>query len=735
MSNEKTEGGLIWSPLFNVTSKEIESFINALETYSNEFSLENFVELALGYEHHKREDKDLLQATKIAIFKLVLMHPTFAQDVLSEEDYKKAQSTYKRGQFNSGALKNLLNCFLKAYQFFYQYNKSVELYLLLWCEIQNQYELIKSAQVEKAFGPLKKVVEDVASGVKADCFLDATRPSLDIYSLDKSLNEYLINKYGYDFNNANYGTKASFGGKEKNKLLQLAIYNDKDFWKDKSFFVVGFINSVLDRNSEKHAEKILDYIFSRLTSHPLTKALMDEGLSLSLYDSQAYIDFFSMQFKKLGYSLDLLYPLTSVEGLEEKCKRGEEVFNSFLYSYVYPNNKDEIKRMLREDLHKKSTKKSLSVFEAISFCTLRMNIWGDYNKALRYVCPDFFLEESFWKRVYLKAYEASLYLEKAGLNACLFESFHEAFLTIEEISGIETSAQRDTYARDRSFDKLKAILSDFGVTISESNKADYINALLDKTVASSLETERFPVLEQLGDAIYGFAVAEMIFYNPVYINSEESTVSLERRFEEYTCAIGQLKVARNIGTSELYLSPFNIFATRDNELDYAQEKKDEEQKYLADSLEMILGAVSLDLGYNVAISLAKAMIKKAYEGDFEEELRFSYENVTREDIDRDYWRRILPGLYSYKVYDNSYLHLMYDAFFKLIGCLVLKTEAKNERRFITFGSCGLSQIFNRDNDLAGMVCPVFHCYLNNGLDKVIELYKDSALEAYNKLDK
>ena len=741
MSNETFEGGLIWSPLFNASEREIEDFIQKLKSntlFLNGFPLKIFVTDILGYTHDQSEDEDFLQATQFAIFNIAIMHTTFAHDVLTEEDYKKAQSTYKRDQLNSGALKELLDCFLKACRFFFKHDESCDLRALLWCDIKEKTELIKSNRLEKSFGPLKRIIEEIASGVKADCFFDAVNSLAHCSSLKAELNEYLINKYSYDFNKNTLYASCSFNG-EENKLLQLALYENESFWEDKCFFIVEFVNCVFKKNSKKHAEKILDYIFSKLTSHPRTKALIDNNLSLSLYNSKPFVDYFSTQFKKLGYSMDLLYPLVPVENEKEKCKKGEEIFNSFLYKYVYPDSKEQIQRMLKEELQTKNGKIPLSLFEAIDFCVIKMNIFGDYGNALKIICPNFYLEESLWKRVYLKAYEASLNLKESNLNSHLFDSFYDMFFIIESNFGIETSAQLDTYARECAFIELKAILSDFGVSISDSKKADYINALLDRTISRSLETERFPVLEQLGDSIYGFAVAEMLFYMPVYVGNEESTDNLTQKFEKYVCASGQLKVAKDTGISKLYISPSYVFATRDN-VNNCDEEKEEQQKCIADSLEMILGAVSLDLGYNVAISLAKAMVKKSYKSDFKEELHFSYENLTKTNIDRDYWRRILPGLYSdgSSPYDRSvhaYTNLMNEAFFKLLGCIVLKTESKDEREFLTYGAFAISRIFNSDNDkdMHSRVCPAFHCYLHNGLDKALELYKDRALEEYNKI--
>jgi len=753
MSNEKfVEGGLIWSPLFNASRKEIIEFINALDSEQKHYKLEFFVQTVLEYSYDESKDEDFLEATKSTIFEFTIELTSFAYDVLTEDEYKKASETYKRGQLNSGALKALLDCFLKACSQFIGAKSNKDMQQLLWANIKRKTAEFKAKRLEKSFGPLKKVVDEAASGVKAECFFKST----DIYEteLNCALNEYLIENYGYDFNKAHKQLPPSsssvyeaFLGKG-NELLQLTLINDKEFWKKKSFFVISFINHVLEKNSERHAQKLLNYIFSKLTANARTNALIKGGLSLGFYDKQSFIDTYSQQFIKAGYSLDLLYPLVAVEEKEEKCKIGKGIFDAFLYDYVYPNSNEQIRECLSGDLSTKGYS-YYSFFDTLNFITISLNITGDYEKALKIICPEFFLSKALWERVYLRIYETSKMIEQNKLYSYLFEHFYDLFSLIESHTGIETAIQLNTDARDRAYDELKGALNDLDVKICDSYKFDYVVSLLDRKSAKLSEAERFPVLEQLGDAIYGFALSEMIFYTPNNNDYEENALSPAQRFEGYACARGQIKIAKKYGIDKMYISVSYASRKRDYDLinsvydltEWDIDNKDEE-KYLADALEMVLGTVALDKGYATAISLAKEMIKSTFEGDFENEVRYSHENVTREDIDKDYFRRILPGLYSsfrevssYNNFASKYLNLMYDSLLKLLACLIFKTEGIEERRFISYGSNAIAYYFEPLTGTSYEVTPLYYCYLREGLDRVIELYKDSALEKYNQKNK
>ncbi len=747
MSVERYEGGLSWSPLFSASKNEISEFLRDLSTnIENRLGLQD-VAVRLSY-HIKIDvmDEDVLEAIKRVIFKYTLEFTSFAKDVLSEDEHEKAFDTYKREQFNSNALNTLLNYYLCAcVRWLRESEQWLSLSFLFWGDIKEQTEKIRNKKVEKQYSPLKKAIEKIASGVKAQCYLDSNKYAFSKYQvLGERLNSYLVEKYGYDFNKVSLYSENSFMGFDgkANELLELALLDDKEFWRTKDFNAIVFINSIYKNNSEKHARKVLDYIFSKITSNRLLETLMDNGLSIGLYDKQSYIDTYSKMLTQNGYSTELMYPLVSVENEEEKCSRGKEIFESFLYGYVYPNNKEIIEERLRGKLNT-PVKKLYTIFGTLNFIVTGLNITEEYARALEIVCPQYFAEESLWKRVYLKTYEMSLRIEQERLYSFMFEDFYNLFAVLEWETGIETAIQLDLGTRNAALNKLKELLKSFDIEISDKMELDYIASLLDRKSAKMTEAERFPVLEQLGDAIYGFAVAEMIFYNPDYDDYADDAMNPKQRFENYISAKGQIKIVEKYNIDQMYISASSVLGKNDERLvngvnDYNRcgETSKEIKKYLADTLEMILGAVALDKGYDVAIDLAKKMIRETFKGDFPRELHYSCKAVVEsKDVDRDYWMRIRPGIHwSLNELRDVYNQFMIGAFYKLMACIVFKTEGINERRKISHVSYDLLECFDVDGYLYS-ISPAYYCYLTEGLYKAVEAFGERALKKYKEKNK
>lgn len=751
MSNERYGGGLVWSPLFSIKREERDKILkNYKQWYRGNEELSGFVYESLNKHGYDYADNDVLEAVKYAILKQLILHTTFASDILNEEDYKKASDTFKRGQYNNGILKQLIGYFLCVRNHLVnEEGKPVcfdnnHFYLLLYGDIETQLAIIREKKVEKEYAPLKKIIENVASGVKSDCYLNVTKDGPHrLEKLKKEVNDYIINKYNYDFKEASRDTDYIYSenfGNSVNEILQLTLINDEKFWKNKDFNVVTFINQVFEKNSEKHAQKIVDYIFDSLKKDENINKLMENNLSIGF----SKINTFKKKFKDYAafknFSKELFYPLFEVENEEEKVQEGKEIFEKFLYDYVYKDDKEKIKERLSKNLKEGTV---YTIFDALNYNVLNYNICNREEKALSVLVPEFFTIENMWKRVYLKSYYLRKETSKEKLNGSLFNCFYNLFELLYEDLGVETSVQLDKESRQNGFKTVRNMLKLNNVYASLERSDDYVSALLDRKSATLKETSRFPVLEQLGDAIYGFAVAEMIFFNPNYDDYAQDAKSPNKRFEDYVCASTQVQIAKKYKIDEMYISASSVLVKYDcNSLrrDYidfeAINRKDDKEKYLADSLEMILGAVCLDKGHDEAITLAKKLICDTFPNDFSEEVRFSYEKIINTEIDKDYLRRIRPGLYGYfdgaeNDINRDYCDMMRDALYKLLGCLILKTTDKNTRWFISGSLYDVFRLFG-DMGYCYEIAPSYYCYLTEGLNKVIETFKDSVLKKYKE---
>ena len=303
--------------------------------------------------------------------------------------------------------------------------------------------------------------------------------------------------------------------------------------------------------------------------------------------------------------------------------------------------------------------------------------------------------------------------------------FIDLIKTIEKNLGICTIHQLDTKERDEKYEKLKKNLKCFNIEISDSKKENYIISLLDRDTAVIEESVKFPALEQVGDAIYNFAVAEGLFYNPNIKN-------MSKKFEDYKRAESQVLIAKKIGLNHLFIHnglPAKYIEFDTIFFDYETFKDEHLQtmnneKYLADSLEMIIASIYFDKGLMVAIDFAKTLLKKTFPNDFPNEIRLSDENRLDESISEFYWMQILPAPHS-----NANINqvLMWDALNKMVLTISIGCEDKEKRKFITINYNNINIYGERD--FYGINW-VFYKYLTNGLNSVLEKYVNIISENY-----
>ncbi|MCM1289581.1 MAG: ribonuclease III domain-containing protein [Corallococcus sp.] len=771
---------LNWSTFFNVTKEEKEEFLKQIRVTNVEnFKLEQY-KFLFTFERHSMLDENFDVAFKIEILNFCIEEANFAADILSEENYLKCLELFKRKQYDSKLLKTLLGtfiCFLSQQE---QKSAGKKLSLYLERDIKKRVNELQEQKAEKAFMPLKKQIDNIAAGVKGYCYLAAENPNdygvrinLD-FQIKTELNVYLKEKYSYDFNalngNWNLGLLVLSGNHidDINHVFQKALYNDNEFWeKHKKFNIVVFLEVVYQVNDSRHAEKILDYIFTEITKIQYGKEILDKSLPLVFLKKEDFL--YGLEERTFRFTFDrfknyydlrvlsknnLCFPFVNVSEADKKIRQGKQIVEEFLHE-IYPDEFECVLEILKSEINAPSTafsarKQALcNVNGQMIVSSKDFDEWNiqhifDYptfgyhnhivdREAVKVYCPEYFSAENIWYRFYLKAfYMFKLVDDKRQCFANLFEVYYDLFQFIEEKAGIKTSYQRNTESRNEAFTKLAKILNRYGITISDEYKSDYIISLLDRKVAIREESERFPVLEQLGDAVYGLAVAEMLFYNPYEKDSAED-------YNDYITAKRQVKVAEKIGVDKLYLSSYSLPRKYESDIlinptneSYALEQEREQfnndKKYIADSLEMIIGTVCKDLGYKTAIDFTKQIIKETYPDKFSKEFR--WEDKSNEIIDKDYWTRILPAPYT--LFDETH-RVLWQAFDKLFKAYVLGTEAVETRRFIT-NSFSDNKLYDNIGT-SYEVNQVFYEYLHKGLECVIEKFSNSVKEKYKELKK
>ena len=753
MSMYRHRDGLFWLSLFSIPSekekKQLLKWINERHIdYTAQWLASEMLELSgMGHSEYRADDPCMQAACEHVALKFMLCDSNLAKDLLSEEELAKANEVYARKQYNSKLLQKILHDFLNI--LIEQQGKN-NLRNLFTISIIDELRKVQEEEINRTYGSLKKAIEKVASGVKSNCYYEAEH---DFYGfitpINDSLNQFLLNKLGYNFNKANErhagnGMSTLFCNYEQkvsNSILQLALVNDADFWANhENFGVVTFLNEIAKLNDIRHAEKVLTFIAENLQKMPHMQLVFEHHFPLWMSKCNELIESledqaFRFAFKRLeSYcdlsivkSVPLCYPMSKAEPAFFEI--GKRVWEHFIRDYNYPNDYEAVEKYLNLEINRfiaKETQEHNDIAVILDAAPFRYSADNEDRRLFTAYHSDCFSFENIWKRVYLKAYAVTLLSDDEQMQfSYLQRIFVDLIKAIERRIGICTVHQLDTSTREKHFEELKRILGTYGINASEEHKNDYIISLLDRDTALIEEAEAFPVLEQIGDAIYGLAVAELLFYDP-------DTENMAEKFEHFTRAEAQVLISKKQGFDKLYLKiGLPAKYVEFDSLFYDYETFDEEklqalngEKYLADSLEMIIGSVYRDLGIEQAIGFAKQLLLKTFPKQLRKEVRPTEENKHNKDIDMDYWSRILPSPCSVM---TGELRTLWNALDKVILIASLGTDDKDKRRYIT-NSFGNTAIYGESHNYG--VAWAFHDYLNNGLQSVLEKYGETIRDNY-----
>lgn len=767
MSFYRQRDGLFWSSLFSVSGEQKKRILNLIKDsqpgYTSQCLTAKMFEFSgmINVSDYRANDHCMQTACERVALKFMLCDSDFAKDVLNDEELEKANEVYARKQYNSKILKKLLNCFFVLLI----HSPDIRAGNLFTIPIIDEFHKVQEDEISSSFGELKKTIEKVAAGIKNNCYYETERCStFPDKQLNGELNQLMLSKVNYDFNKIFNrwpckGQSTLLYNDESNinnSILQLALVSDAEFWsKHENFDIVTFLNSIVEHNDVRHAEKVLSFIIENLQKMPnmnivfknnfplymskydaLVKSLEDQAFRFSFKRLESYCDLTKLE------GVPLCYPMSKADA--SFFEIGKNVWERFISEYNYPNDydvvnhyiADEINRFIAGDTHNYD-----DVAVILDSAPFRYSADSEDRRLFSAYHPDCFSFENIWNRVYLKAYAVTLLAEDDQVQfSYLQRIFVDLIKTIEKRIKICTVHQLDTSTRDKHFLKLKKKLGLYGVEASDENKNNYIVSLLDRDVALLEESALFPMLEQVGDAIYGLAVAELLFYNPDNLfyppdDYDPEGKNIAERFEKFTRAEAQVLISKKFTADELYLqaglpSKFTEYGSIFFDYETYNEEQLQElskEKYLADSLEMIIGAIYVDKGISTALNFSKKLLKETYPEDFSREIHADDRIGQDENIDLDYWPRILPGLYS----ETSHAHrVLWNALNKVILIYSIGTDDKNKRRYIT-DSFGNPNIYEEYTSSLSVSWP-FYYYLHNGLDFVLQKYRDTLLNNYKK---
>ncbi len=747
MSIYRQKDGLFWPSLFLLENeKERKQAFRELRdrpvAYTGAGLAQEMLALAdRGCWEVSPDDPCVQAACEHVALKFMLHDTHLAEEWLSEEELSKAHEVLARKQYNSKLLQSLLQNFLSLLVVRRDRSRLQNLFVI---PLADELSRLREEELDRTCGVLKRTVERIASGVKSSCYYAAEHALSGFAApLQESLNRFLADKTHYDFRKAHeqQATRemstlfCNQEAVECNRLLQLALVNDADFWQAHTHFgVVDFLNAIARENDLRHAEKVLSFIADKLRSMPHMDMVFERNFPLwmSLYDplvSRLEKQAFRFAFKRLEPYCDLTPvrvvtlcpPMSPADNTTLAV--GRALWTRFIAEYNYPTEADAVNRFLETEVERfvrGETHADRDIAVILDAAPFRYAADSEDRRLFAAYHPDAFSCANIWNRVYRKAYAVTLLSsEDQERFSYLQRIFVDLIKAVEKQTGICTVHQLDESTRARQYQALKDRLREYGIEPHDDHTRDYIIALLDRDTARMEEAERFPALELIGDAIYGLAVAECLFYDP-------ATERMPAAFEQYTRAEAQVAIAKKLGLDRLYL-PIGLPAkyVECDALFFDYETADDErrqtllrEKYLADSLEMLLGALYGDIGLEPTLDFVKRLLRDTFPNRFRAEVHPTAEAKRDRDIDGDYWSRILPPPCSPMTAGQSTL---WHALHKVILTVSLGTDNKRKRRFIT-NSLGNTAVYGEAHN-HGLPW-VFHAYLTDGLASALRDHGD-----------
>ena len=482
----------------------------------------------------------------------------------------------------------------------------------------------------KECGDLKKVILKITGGIDNQCFIEWINESPNS-NINEDLEKIFINDFQYNLKRANqYDTFATsfstnlFGLSYADYIMGMEIYPNKEFWflfdsriKHSMFQLLHYIYLY---NGKTYVNKIIKYIFASFnTRHPF-KTIIQNQLPIFIYDKEYLdglirnakmytFDRFS-KFLKLGsnnnYKL-LFYPIYTLPNINEILSDGKKLFDDFI-KYEYQEKTSEVIKIIynleyiiqRETHHKKETIKDCFLSKIID-----MNRYNYKDSdIIASFFPSFFDDENITNRIFIISFITKQMFEKEYYQGMVY-IFEDLLEMLEENLQIIPQVKINNANREEKYLILKNILSKYNIV--PKNKENYVIAMLDRKSATYTEKEKFPVLEQIGDALYEIAVEEILFYSSVSVNETDN----EKK--KYCSANSQCEIVKKMGLNNAYISIYNqmfeFIKLERTELiqdDYDNSK----EKYYADSFEMLLCAIYYDYGLDKTIQWIKTLFLK-----------------------------------------------------------------------------------------------------------------------------
>lgn len=742
--------GLNSKGLNDKTIDEVLSLVKNIEGIESAFSLYSFYSNFVVNNDYKEDlpEKDVMFMIRVEYAKY-LLHHKIHHYLLTEDESKQITVLINRNDFKSKLITKLFN--------------KVDLFL------NKLYNVID--------------IQDFNPNIIYQYMYNAMAYSLSVAYV-KQLNDFITNtnKVLYNFLhalNSNFGIEifihmyntmtAQMKNLERvnrhrvdNYFETLGIKNSNGLNWTLDGYNLGnadilseVFNQIVDNkvNNSKLFLTVINYLYSN-NYIDMGKEIIDKTLALFIEQNNIKI--------KLGkplvfYSKKHINLLTRamVEGVFESDAKMAAVENLILYplykerNEIYYESGKLFFANFIEELFNKEAKMFFEIFdnpdtvireqESIDNITsfelrtrnyydLLRSFWRKTSKSelLLILDPNYY-EDSVAKQRFYITIGVLKHLNK-NVENILFDSLTQLFQLASHKYNLTLNDQFFVDNRGKKEQNLINLLSNFDITPNQTT--DYFMSIIDNEVATIEQMDRFPVLEQVGDAIYGFCVNQLMLKD-ILIEDPSIFSKIEIGFVQ---ASFQVELAEKIGLEGCYIH--NKFLESKFKLNYVEKvlldandtaNHHDKKTYLADSLEMVIGSIYFDQGIEAAIRFTTKVLTD-YNEYFNELYTVtipSHENKLDLNWEEyELYTRVYPQLNVFYSGQYTLLDPFGFSLSKLLSILVYGNETKEKRsdlRRISYRrAVSMTRMVDSNTYLA------YH-YLNEGFEKAITVYKNEVL--------
>ncbi len=735
----------------------------------------------LNYPIIEKEDS-LTQFGKLLVMRLsILLYNEFEEFIVSQEYKQNFANTISRKNSNDKIFRNFLSR-LSSASYAYQ----------IHTHEKDPYRTgILHDLLDRYFN---KDIVNIVEGVKKDLYLNKKEIKAFMTVMNKVCNGININTYLECFtkySNINkYDCSIKFDGDKEYKLGSInhgSLYflseipaqdylftlfnlNPNDYKNNQGYLVsmISFISALESYEPAKY-EKLCSYITEKIKSMEFGRLCLEKGYNISLADRKNYINALSRftldRFTRLGrYEVKvdhyeyLAYP--AIEVPEEVLVAGRKISDEILANYF---SSDDLSRA-KELFYNPETIIHLNNDNEV---TIGSCILGAFEKRTYDFVPNYDSYESRYNRLYIWCY-----LYKHGSDqykSMLWERiFSYLIRSLAAKYHLHSIFEEDDKKHQEVLDVLFKSLNRFGLdtsNASEEFKKNCLISLMDYSYSTLEQDSMFPVLEQLGDAIFDVVVTNLLYLDPRIRakNCSDGTScmnDIDSLKKKYCSADEQTNIAKELKLNEIYLVSdldFKETSTKEKSEDMYENYDLYHAKYFADSYEMIIGSICKEYGLDVAYKFAEDTFLSVYpdfkpikelslmldaNGNNLEKLRDKLEELCSEygfyqflQETGDYLLTVKPD-FRVKIKNNSYLSYITENYgdlnyrileislMKLACIIILGNDTKEQRRKLIVGTHN----FRAKNQELSIDSIAVYEFLHNGVVAMVDAVRDNKID-------